>query len=164
MWLSAATLAPGKISIVHTRASRYERHRRDAVAFLQTVGLPVCKTVLHARSAYVYASTRGTTVTDDDPNGLAAAEIRQLCHEYGWVNDRPSRAVRDRRRTKDDLAYFRASMKASHLPTELAQARPHISTDPCLRQHPGDLAGRRGDHAAWRARQNGRSVQRCSSW
>jgi hypothetical protein len=123
MWLSTASLIPGRISIVQTRASRYERHRRDDLAFLQAIGLPLCETVLHARAAYAYAYARGKAVIVDDPNGIAAAELRQLGRELGLVNDRPSRAVRDRRRTKDDHVYFRASMSMSHLPTVLAQGR-----------------------------------------
>lgn len=121
MWLSVTIPILDKISIVQTRASRYNRHRRDDSAFLRTIGLPVCKTVLRRRSSYEYALARGDVVTVDDPDGHAAAEISQLCHELGWINHVRPRTIRDRRRTKDDRVYFRASMRLSCLPTLLAQ-------------------------------------------
>jgi cellulose biosynthesis protein BcsQ len=46
----------------------------------------LCNTTLRARVAYDYAAARGNVVTLDDPNGLAAAEIRQLGRELGLVN------------------------------------------------------------------------------
>lgn len=125
MWLNA-TIIHDKISIVRTKASRYESHRRQDVAFLQTIGLPWCKTVLQARAAYEYALGRGQTVTRDDPTGKAATEIRQLGHELGWGRDRPSpdrplRASRDRRHTKEDRMYLRACTRMGHPPAVLAR-------------------------------------------
>lgn len=111
MWLSANLSLHDKVSIVYTRASRYKSERRDQLEFLRTIGLPLCKTVLQARTVYDYASFRGRTVTTDDPEGLAAAELGQLCYELGWISERPSGAVRDRRRTKKEMSEYRAFLR-----------------------------------------------------
>ncbi len=57
------------------------RLARDVAIALEAIGLAVCKTSIHSRTAYPVAIGQGQTVFDREPNGKAAAEMHQLVTE-----------------------------------------------------------------------------------
>lgn len=57
------------------------RLARDVEEALQGIGLEVCETSIHTRSAYPVAIGRGLSVFDTEPNGKAAAEMGRLLTE-----------------------------------------------------------------------------------
>lgn len=57
------------------------RLARDVEGALCGVGLPVCATSVHTRSAYPVAIGQGLTVFDTEPKGKAALEMGQLIAE-----------------------------------------------------------------------------------
>lgn len=57
------------------------RLARDVEEALKGIGLDVCKTSIHTRSAYPVAIGQGQSVLDTEPKGKAALEIGQLLTE-----------------------------------------------------------------------------------
>ena len=57
------------------------RLARDVIVALQSIGLPVCETSIHSRTAYPVAIGQGQTVFDLEPKGKAALEMHQLITE-----------------------------------------------------------------------------------
>ncbi len=57
------------------------RLARDVTAALKQMGLTVCETSIHNRSAYPVAIGSGLTVFDTEPHGKAALEMAQLIDE-----------------------------------------------------------------------------------
>lgn len=61
------------------------RLARDVEQALGGVGLPVCATSIHTRSAYPVAIGQGLTVFDTEPEGKAAREMFELLNEVSPV-------------------------------------------------------------------------------
>lgn len=57
------------------------RLARDVEEALRSVGLPVCETSVHTRTAYPVAIGQGLSVFDTEPNGKAADEMNRLLDE-----------------------------------------------------------------------------------
>ena len=57
------------------------RLARDVTVALQEIGIGMCETSIHTRSAYPVAIGRGLTVFDTEPKGKAAIEMAQLISE-----------------------------------------------------------------------------------
>ena len=54
----------------------------EAGELVESYGTPPCPVILPDRAAYRHASAEGRTVTEAEPDGRAAAEIRTL---YKWT-------------------------------------------------------------------------------
>lgn len=57
------------------------RLARDVIEALKQIGLPVCDTSIHTRSAYPVAIGQGSTVFETEPHSKAALEMRALIGE-----------------------------------------------------------------------------------
>jgi len=64
--------------VVFTDAPVQGSRHIDARAGAETVGLPICPVVLYHRNAYADAANTGQSVTEFDPSGKAADEVRDL--------------------------------------------------------------------------------------
>ncbi|WP_082464037.1 ParA family partition ATPase [Sphingomonas sp. Leaf17] len=54
----------------------------EAGGLVESYGTPACPLILPDRAAYRHASAEGRTVTESEPTGRAAAEVRQF---YEWT-------------------------------------------------------------------------------
>jgi chromosome partitioning protein len=70
-----------KASFVINERRPNTRLARDVIEALKLIGLPVCETSVHTRSAYPVAIGQGSTVFDTEPRSKAALEMTALLHE-----------------------------------------------------------------------------------
>ena len=70
-----------KASFVINERRPNTRLARDVTEALKLIGLPVCETSIHTRSAYPVAIGQGRTVFDTEPSSKAALEMTALLGE-----------------------------------------------------------------------------------
>lgn len=70
-----------KASFVINERRPNTRLARDVIEALKEIGLPVCETSIHTRSAYPVAIGQGRTVFDTEPSSKAALEMNALLNE-----------------------------------------------------------------------------------
>ncbi len=68
------------------------RLARDVEEALKQIGLEVCRTSIHTRSAYPVSIGQGLTVFDLEPGGKAALEMTQLLEELHPMTSRKKRS------------------------------------------------------------------------
>jgi cellulose biosynthesis protein BcsQ/DNA-binding XRE family transcriptional regulator len=108
-WLDVAYLHRVDVAAVLMAASPYATRRRNALRFLERIGLRVLDATIGHRLVYDRLIGRGQTVAQDERPGIAARELYALVQELGWpLRARVRVAHRDRRWSRDDHRYHQA--------------------------------------------------------